>query len=125
MLERMMMIEPATHLVARLAGLILVGSALTGCTTLTLPVEASMQNSTERFSGTATGHMDGAGELELTSTRGEKCTGRFVYINGRQGSGTITCAGGRNGPFEFVSTGSRGTGQGRISGEPMTIVFGR
>ncbi len=119
------MIEPATRLVARLAGLILMGSTLSGCTTLTLPVEASMQNSAERFSGTATGHMDGAGELELTSTGGEKCTGRFVYINGRQGSGTITCAGGRNGAFDFVSTGSRGTGQGEISGERMTIVFGR
>lgn len=119
------MIEPAVRLVARLVGLILVGSAVAGCTTLTLPVEASMQNSAERFYGTATGHTDGAGELQLTSTRGEKCTGRFVYTNSRQGSGTITCAGGRNGAFDFVSTGSRGTGQGEISGERMTIVFGR
>ena len=119
------MIGTAPRLAIHLGALSLMGSALTGCTTLTLPVEASMQNSAERFSGTATGHMDGAGDLELTSTRGEKCTGRFVYINGRQGSGTITCAGGRNGAFDFVSTGSRGTGQGQISGERMTIVFGR
>lgn len=119
------MIEAVIRLAPRLARLIVIGSAVAGCTTLTLPVEASMQNSAERFSGTATGHMDGAGELELTSTRGEKCTGRFVYINGRQGSGTIACADGRNGAFDFVSTGSRGTGQGQISGERMTIVFGR
>ena len=99
--------------------------ALSGCATLTLPVVASMQNSRERFSGTATGHMDGAGELELTSSSGEKCTGRFVYINGREGKGAVTCSGGRNGEFEFVSTGSRGTGHGQISGEPMTIIFGR
>jgi hypothetical protein len=100
--------------------------ALSGCsTTLTLPVAIAMQNSPERFTGTATGHMDGAGEVEVTSTTGEKCVGRFVYINARQGSGTIACANGRNGVFDFVSTGSRGTGQGQISGQPLTIVFGQ
>lgn len=119
------MIGAAPRPVVRLGALALMVGALSGCTTLTLPVAASMQNSAEQFAGTATGHMNGAGDLELTSTSGEKCSGRFVYINGRQGSGTITCAGGRNGAFDFVSTGSRGTGQGQISGERMTIVFGR
>ncbi len=103
-----------------------IAGAVSGCaTTLTLPMAMAMQNSSERFTGTATGHMDGAGEVEVTSTTGQKCVGRFVYINGRQGSGTLTCEDGRNGAFEFVSTGSRGTGQGQISGEPLTIVFGR
>ncbi len=97
---------------------------LGGCA-MTLPVAVAMQNSPERFSGTATGHIDGAGELELTSSSGEKCTGRFVYISGREGRGAIACSGGRNGEFDFVSTGSRGTGRGQISGEPLTIVFGR
>lgn len=105
---------------------IAAAGTLEGCaTTLTLPVAMAMQNSPERFTGTATGHMDGAGEIEATSTSGEKCVGRFVYVNGRQGSGSLTCADGRNGAFDFVSTGRRGTGQGQISGQPLTIVFGR
>jgi hypothetical protein len=93
--------------------------------TLTLPLQMSVQNSSEVFSGTATGHMDGAGELAVMSTSGERCIGRFVYINGREGRGTIACAGGRKGDFEFVSTGSRGTGSGQIGGEPITFLFGK
>jgi hypothetical protein len=88
-------------------------------------MQAAMQNTSERFIGTATGHMDGAGELQLTSSLGGTCEGRFVYVNGRQGAGTLSCSDGRNGSFEFVSTGSRGTGSGQLSGAPMMFVFGR
>jgi hypothetical protein len=121
----MLLFHGSMRAMSAVVGLGIVG-AVSGCaTTLTLPVAMAMQNSAERFTGTATGHTDGAGEVEVTSTAGQKCVGRFVYINGRQGSGTLTCEDGRNGAFDFVSTGSRGVGQGQISGQPLTIVFGR
>jgi hypothetical protein len=68
--------------------------------------------------------MDGAGDLTIVSNRGATCTGAFVYVNRRQGSGTFTCNDGRTGPFTFVSTGQRGTGSGQIGGQPVTFVFG-
>lgn len=119
------MIQGKRTLAARLGLLIGMSAWMGGCTTLTLPVVLSMQNTPERFVGSATGHMDGAGEIELTSDGGAKCVGRFVYVNGRQGSGTLSCSDGRSGTFDFVSTGSRGTGQGQIMGQPFTLLFGR
>jgi hypothetical protein len=68
--------------------------------------------------------MDAAGELELTMASGVKCTGRFVYVTPRQGSGTLTCSDGRSGKFGFVSTGQRGTGDGTLDGAPFTFTFG-
>lgn len=107
------------------ARLLAIGSAaaLTGCT-LTLPMSGVVASSSESFVGHATGHMDGAGELQLTMNTGATCTGRFVYINGRQGSGTLTCSDGRAGSFDFVSTGNRGTGSGALAGKPFTFTFG-
>lgn len=99
-------------------------AALAGCT-LTLPMSGVVASSSETFVGRATGHMDGAGELQLTMNTGPTCTGRFVYLNGRQGSGVLNCSDGRAGSFDFVSTGSRGTGNGQIAGEPFTFVFGK
>ncbi len=100
-------------------------AALGGCATLTLPVQATMQGTPERLTGTATGHLDGAGELRLTSTTtGAVCQGKFVYTQPREGSGTLSCSDGRSGPFKFASTGSRGTGDGALDGTPFTFTFG-
>jgi hypothetical protein len=98
---------------------------LAGCTTLTLPVQGQVEGLGEQLSGTATGHMDGAGELQLTSSTGSQCQGNFVYVTPREGSGTLTCSDGRTGPFDFASTGSRGTGQGKLDGVPFVFTFGR
>jgi len=68
--------------------------------------------------------VDGAGELTITSNRGSTCKGTFVYVNSREGSGTFNCSDGRSGPFKFVSTGRRGTGQGTLDGQPFTFTFG-
>jgi hypothetical protein len=68
--------------------------------------------------------MDGAGELAITLDGGVRCSGRFVYVNGREGSGVFNCADGRTGPFTFVSTGSRGTGSGRLNGVEFVFTFG-
>lgn len=100
-----------------------VSMALVGCS-MTLPVRGSIQNSTETFSGSATGYMDGSGILKVTSSTGVICSGSFVYVSSREGKGVFTCDDNRSGPFEFVSTGTRGTGSGDLGNERMTFIFG-
>lgn len=107
----------------RLPVLFIAATALSGCT-LTLPVVGQMQSTNEAFAGKATGHMDAAGELNLSMANGAKCVGTFVYVNPRQGAGTLKCSDGRSGQFEFVSTGRRGTGSGSLDGAPFTFTFG-
>jgi hypothetical protein len=91
---------------------------------MTLPVRGQIQNSNETFSGSATGYIDGAGTLTIISSKGVKCSGNFVYIKSRQGKGVFNCNDGRSGPFEFVSTGSHGTGFGDLGGQRFTFTFG-
>lgn len=97
---------------------------LSGCS-MTLPVDGQVQNSDERFTGTATGYLDGAGNLTIVSNNGSSCSGDFVYVTSRKGEGVITCSDGRTGPFEFVSTGRRGTGFGDLNGQRFTFTFGK
>jgi len=92
---------------------------------MTLPVHGQIQNSNETFNGTATGYMDGSGNLKITSTKGSTCNGDFVYVTSRQGEGVFTCNDGRTGPFNFVSTGSHGTGHGNLGKENFTFTFGK
>jgi hypothetical protein len=92
---------------------------------LTLPVRGQVQSSTETFSGTATGHIDGGGNLMMVSSKGAVCKGNFVYVTGRQGEGVFHCDDGRSGPFQFVSTGREGTGFGTLDKERFTFTFGR
>lgn len=91
---------------------------------MTLPVRGQVQNSDETFSGTATGYMDGGGNMMLVSSKGAVCKGNFVYVTGRNGEGVFSCDDGRSGPFQFVSTGSRGTGYGDLGGQRFTFTFG-
>ena len=105
------------------AFLVLFIFSVSACS-LTLPVRGSLENSSEIFNGTATGYLDGAGELHLTSSLGRTCAGTFVYITRRQGEGTVECSDGATGPFSFVSTGSRGTGSGTLRGERFIFTFG-
>lgn len=104
--------------------LAVVGTVMLGGCSLTLPVRGQVSETTETFTGTATGYMDGAGDLTITTNQGATCTGAFVYVNRRQGEGTFTCNDGRTGPFTFVSTGQRGTGTGRLGDKPVTFTFG-
>lgn len=97
---------------------------LSACS-MSLPVQGVVQGTQETFTGTATGQMDGGGTLTLTSSTGVTCSGTFVYVTRRNGSGTVTCSDGRTGPFQFVSTGTRGTGQGDLgNGQKFTFTFG-
>lgn len=97
---------------------------LSGCS-MTLPVRGQIQNSNETFTGTATGYMNGGGNLKVVSSKGAVCTGDFVYVTGRNGEGVFTCDDGRTGPFQFVSTGTSGTGYGDLGGQRFTFTFGR
>ena len=96
---------------------------LSGCS-LTLPVRGQVQNSDEAFTGSATGFMDGSGNLSIVTSKGTVCSGDFVYVTSRTGEGVFTCNDGRSGPFRFVSTGSRGTGYGSLGGQNLTFTFG-
>jgi hypothetical protein len=96
---------------------------LSGCS-LTLPVSGLVEGTGESFTGQATGYTDGGGTLEITSSGGVKCSGTFVYVTKREGEGVFRCADGRSGPFRFVSTGTRGTGQGDLGGKRFTFTFG-
>jgi len=98
-------------------------SVLTGCS-MTLPVRGNLQGSDETFTGTATGYMDGGGNLTIITNTGVKCTGNFVYVTRRNGEGVFMCDDGRSGPFKFVSTGTRGTGFGDLGGQRLTFSFG-
>jgi hypothetical protein len=91
---------------------------------MTLPVQGQITDGDETFTGTATGHSDGAGTLEVTSSRGLSCTGDFVYVTRRNGQGVFNCSDGSSGPFEFVSTGTKGNGTGQLGGRPFTFTFG-
>lgn len=91
---------------------------------MTLPVKGRMTDGSESFTGTATGYMDGGGNLKIVSNRGRTCTGDFVYVTGKNGEGVFTCDDGNSGPFTFVSTGTRGTGTGTIGGQDFTFTFG-
>lgn len=103
----------------------LVGAAALSACTLTLPVRGQVQNSTETFSGTATGGVNGAGNLKIVSSNGTQCNGDYVFTEARKGEGVFTCSDGRSGPFTFVSTGRRGSGQGDLGGQKFTFTFGK
>lgn len=108
---------------ARLTIAIALSLSLAGCS-MTLPVRGTSETGDETFTGTATGYMDGSGSLQVTSSRGTQCAGDFVYVTRRQGQGVFTCSDGRSGPFEFVSTGTRGTGTAMLGGRRFTFTFG-
>lgn len=110
---------------AQLLSACLVGTVLLSSCSMTLPVRGNVMNSSETFTGTATGYMDGGGNLMLVTSKGATCTGNFVYVSSRDGEGVFTCDDGRTGPFTFVSTGTRGTGKGDIGGERVIFTFGK
>lgn len=100
-----------------------LAAALAACST-TLPIRGQMQGSSERFTGSAIGHMNGSGELLIVTTTGVHCSGNFDYVTPRQGSGTFICEDGRSGPFAFYSIGANATGYGTLGNERFTFTVG-
>ena len=90
---------------------------------MTLPVRGLVDGG-ETMTGTATGEMSGGGNLQITTSKGATCSGNFVYVTKRQGSGVFNCSDGRSGPFDFVSTGTSGTGTGMFGSQRFTFTFG-
>jgi len=108
---------------SRCVAALLFVSALSSCA-MTLPVRGQVQNSAETFTGTATGHLNGGGNLQMVSSKGAVCKGNFVYVTHRQGEGVFNCDDGRSGPFAFVSTGASGTGHGTLDNQKFIFTFG-
>ena len=102
-----------------------LGSVLLAGCSMTLPVHGQLPDTDEVFSGTATGYMDGGGELTIISNKGASCKGSFVYVTSRNGEGILKCDDGRTGPFKFVSTGTHGSGYGDLNNKRFTFTFGR
>lgn len=101
--------------------------ALAGCGTpspMVLPVQGQVQGSMETFSGTATGYANGNGYLDVVTSTGVSCSGNFLYTNRRHGRGVFRCSDGRSGPFRFVSSGTRGLGEGSLGTQIFTFTFG-
>jgi hypothetical protein len=105
----------------RFATVSVLAVAGAGCS-VTLPVRGQVQNSPETFRGTATGHLDGGGNLHMVSSKVTVCQGNFVCVNHRQGEGVFNCDDQRSGPFTFVSTGRAGTGYGTLGGDRRPSV---
>lgn len=92
---------------------------------MTLPIHGAVRNSTETFTGKATVHFLGDGNLTLTTNKGVTCTGDFVHASQQKGSGTVACEDGRLGSFEFVTAGFSGTGAGMIGSEHFDFRIGK
>jgi len=104
---------------------ILLGAViLQGC--MTLPVKGKVENSDEYFTGTATGNLFGTGSLKIVSSNSSICEGDFVYkIPHRLGKGDFKCNDGREGPFQFESTCTSGSGYGNLGKNHFTFSFGK
>lgn len=110
----------------KLAGFAIVaglGALLAGCVNAA-HVQGVVEGSGEVFSGGSFREVDGGGSLTVRSSRGAVCAGDFVYVRPREGQGTFRCSDGRVGPFQFVSTGLRGTGSGNFGGRRFVFSFG-
>lgn len=87
-------------------------------------VQGFVEGGQEAFIGASFREIDGGGVLTVSSNRGAVCTGEFVYVRPREGQGTFRCSDGRVGPFQFVSTGLRGTGTGHFGSRRFVFSFG-
>lgn len=99
-------------------------TGLCGC--LTLPVKGEYKEGGEKFLGSATGYLNGEGDLSIVSESGAKCEGSFRYINRAvNGDGGFKCSDGRTGDFFFSSNGNEGEGFGKDNeGKLFRFRFG-
>jgi hypothetical protein len=90
----------------------------------TLPVNGSMEDGSEIFSGTSTINGDRTGTMMIQSNRGLSCQGRWSYISENVGRGVFNCNNGKSGPFEFNGVGPRGSGTGRLGDRRFVFQYG-
>jgi hypothetical protein len=92
---------------------------------MTLPIRGEVKNSTETFTGTATVHLNGEGDVKLATSKGVACMGNFSFESMKKGSGKVQCEDGRLGSFAFVTAGFSGSGAGTIADESFDFIIGR
>lgn len=96
-----------------------------------LPVSGSVQQTNERFVGTATGDIFGQGSLLITMDSAVSCTSQFTSkvafaSTGISSQGIINCSDGRTGNFFYSGTVNNGNGFGTLSdGNKFTFTYGR
>lgn len=103
--------------------IIALACGLAACS-FTLPVNGTMEDGLETFSGTTSGGGDRSGTLNIMSNKGLSCHGDWAYTSERTGRGIFICTNGLSGPFEFTSAGRHGNGVGRIGGRRFVFTFG-
>lgn len=92
---------------------------------MSLPIRGAVKNSTETFTGTATVHLNGEGNLKLATSKGIACMGNFAFESWSKGSGKVQCEDGRLGTFAFVTGGFSGSGSGKIADESFDFIIGK
>jgi hypothetical protein len=81
----------------------------------------------ELFTGTAEGHLNGAGTIAIRSqkTPALTCSGKFTSSAELGGKGELACSDGSRATFKFQRlTIYRGHGTGRFSRGPMSFTYG-
>lgn len=94
---------------------------LGACSTPIIPIDGINPSSGETFTGQAAGWSEGI--VQLQSSVGTACSGRFNVTGSRSGVGQVTCEDGRTGSFSFFDTGDGTTGTGTLDGEQINLVF--
>ena len=81
----------------------------------------------ELFTGTAEGHLSGAGTLAIHSQKNPAltCSGQFTSSAEKGGAGKLRCTDGSTATFKFQRlTVYKGHGTGRFSRGPMSFTYG-
>ena len=101
------------------------GLAVLLACSLTVGVRGQLEDGSETFKGSVTGHSNRSGEIHMDSSKpGVTLDGEFVFATRREGSGVIKTSDGRVGKFTFVSTGRNGNGFGDLGGKRFVFTFG-
>jgi len=90
--------------------------ALAACS-FTHPVHGVEDNGVQ-FLGTATGYLNGDGDIQMTTDDGRNCTGTYHWTGSSEAAnanGTFQCDGGVTGTFASEGTAASSTGFGRTS----------
>jgi hypothetical protein len=91
---------------------------------LTVPVEGISEAGDETFAGTATGHWNGEGTVDVVSDRGTRCSGTFTFVLDGPGKGAVDCSNGQSGTFAFRLRGFSGHGDGVLGRRRFRLRFG-
>lgn len=105
--------------------LLLAAAALAGCASVS--VFGIVGDQDDLYTGTATGHLDRSGTIELKNAKGNRCSGDFAYYRGvLEGRGIIGCDDGQRATIQFTGLSSMsGYGAGTSSnGGPVSFTYG-